>query len=156
MTASTKEILKYRAAVWIGYNEIKEREILSINTILKIQAVLEGNNAGIRKVPGTSLMNDATGEIIYTPPSNEAILNKLLANLEKFIKKNLEKELKNSIIKFLSNETLVWSLISIEDIPVISSVIFSTLTPSTKSMNLTIPAVSVIIGVVYGSHVAVV
>jgi Fic family protein len=86
----TKEVLNYRAAVWIGYNEIKEREILSINTILKIQAELEGNNAGIRKVPGTSLMNDATGEIIYTPPSNEAIINKLLANLEKFI--NIEDE----------------------------------------------------------------
>lgn len=92
----TKEVLNYRAAVWIGFNEIKEREILSINTILKIQAELEGNNAGIRKVPGTSLMNDATGEIIYTPHSNEAIINKLLANLEQFI--NIEDET-DSLIK---------------------------------------------------------
>ena len=58
--------------------------------------------------------------------------------------------------KFLSNDTLAWSLIVIEEIPVRSSVTFSILTPSTKSTNLTIPAVSVIIGVVYGSHVTVV
>lgn len=91
----TKEVLNYRSAVWIGYNEIKAREIISINTILKIQAELEGNNAGIRKVPGTNLMNDATGEVIYTPPSDESIINKLLANLEKFI--NIDDETDNLI-----------------------------------------------------------
>lgn len=81
----TKEVLNYRSAVWIGYNEIKNKELLTTNTILQIQAELEGNNAGIRKVPGTSLINDRTGEIIYTPPSDEAIINKLLGNLERFI-----------------------------------------------------------------------
>jgi len=46
---------------------------------------LEGNTAGTRKVPGTNLINDITGEIIYTPPDNEDTINKLLADLEKYI-----------------------------------------------------------------------
>lgn len=81
----TKEVLNYRSAVWIGFNEIKKNGILSTNTILKIQAELEGNNAGIRKIPGTNLMNDTTGEIIYTPTSDESVIYKLLENLEKFM-----------------------------------------------------------------------
>lgn len=81
----TKEVLNYRSAVWKGFNETKKNNILTLNTIIKIHAELEGNNAGIRKVPGTSLMNDITGEIIYTPPNDEVIIMDLLKNLEQYI-----------------------------------------------------------------------
>jgi len=81
----TKEVLNYRSAVWIGYNEIKKKGIIALSTILKIQEELEGNNAGIRKMPGTSLMNDSTGHVIYTPPDNEPKIYNLLTNLEEFI-----------------------------------------------------------------------
>ena len=81
----TKEVLNYRSAVWLGFNQIKEREILLISMILKIQAELKGNNAGIRKVPGINLMNETTGKVIYTHPSDETVINNLLTNLEKFI-----------------------------------------------------------------------
>lgn len=81
----TKEVLNYRSAVWKGFNETKKNNILTLNTIIKIHAELEGNNAGIRKVPGTSLMNDITGEIIYTPPNDEVIKMDLLKNLEQYI-----------------------------------------------------------------------
>lgn len=83
--SQTKEVLNYRSALWLGYHEIEEINILTVNTILKIQAELERNDAGIRKVPGTSLVNDRTGEVIYTPPSDERIILSLLSNLEKFI-----------------------------------------------------------------------
>jgi hypothetical protein len=54
--------------MWTGYQELKQKGFLSINSIINIQSELEMNNAGIRKLPGTSLVNDGTGEIIYTPP----------------------------------------------------------------------------------------
>jgi len=82
--SQTKEVLNYRSALWLGFHEIEKNKILTVNTILKIQAELEKNDAGIRKVPGTSLVNDRTGKIIYTPPSDEKII-KLLSNLEEFI-----------------------------------------------------------------------
>ena len=43
------------------------------------------NIAGIRKLPGTSLVNHRTGEIIYTPPDNEKTILDLLSNLEMYI-----------------------------------------------------------------------
>ena len=85
---ATKEVLNYRSAIWTGFNELLKRGGLSINTILNIQKVLEGNTAGIRKLPGTSLINDQTGEIIYTPPDNEKTILDLLSNLEKYINEN--------------------------------------------------------------------
>ena len=39
----------------------------------------------IRKTPGRQLINDSTGEIIYTPPEGENTLRNMLANWEQFI-----------------------------------------------------------------------
>ena len=85
--SNTKEVLNYRSAMWTGYNELKQKCFLSINSIINIQNKLEMNNAGIRKLPGTSLVNDRTGKIIYTPPDNEKTILDLLSNLEIYINK---------------------------------------------------------------------
>ncbi len=82
---NTKEVLNYRSALWLGYRQIKESNLLRINTILSIQEELEQNSAGFRKLPGTSLVNDRTGEVLYTPPDNERVILNLLSNLEKYI-----------------------------------------------------------------------
>jgi Fic family protein len=39
----------------------------------------------IRKTPGTTLVNDLTKEIIYTPPAGEGIIRDLLKNWEAFL-----------------------------------------------------------------------
>lgn len=39
----------------------------------------------IRNTPGTALMNDATGAVIYTPPEGEDLLREKLANWERYI-----------------------------------------------------------------------
>lgn len=46
--------------------------------------MIEPDKSGIRKIPGTVLMN-AAGEVIYTPPVGEELIKKLLANLETYI-----------------------------------------------------------------------
>ncbi len=99
---ATKEVLNYRSAIWTGFNELLKRGGLSVNTILNIQKVLEGNTAGIRKLPGTSLINDQTGEIIYTPPDNEKTILDLLSNLEKYINENddIDSLIKMAVIHF--------------------------------------------------------
>jgi Fic family protein len=87
---STKEVLRYREAMLYGFRMIQKKNILSINTIVEIQQILEENNAGIRKLPGTALRNSVTGRVIYTPPDQTDVINSLLSNLEKFI--NLDEE----------------------------------------------------------------
>ena len=69
----TKEVAHYADALHLGYQRIKEQRVLTLNTILKMLEILEGNSAGFRKTPGTVLKNGNTGEIIFEPPSPEKI-----------------------------------------------------------------------------------
>ena len=39
----------------------------------------------VRRTPGTQLVNDRTGAVVYTPPQGEALLRQLLANWENFL-----------------------------------------------------------------------
>ena len=52
---------------------------------MKIQAEIELNNAGFRKLPGTKLLNDKTGDVVYTPPQDHEVILSLMKNLEYFI-----------------------------------------------------------------------
>jgi Fic family protein len=82
---ATKEVLRYREALLMGVRLIKERGFLNTNGIIAIQKELEENNAGIRRLPGTALVNDLTNEVIYTPPDNFDTVNNLMRNLEEYI-----------------------------------------------------------------------
>lgn len=82
---AAKEVINYRTAVWHGYEQMKKTGILTTNMIVGIQSLIEENNAGIRKLPRTVLMNDATGDIVYTPPAGEHVLLEYMKNLEAYI-----------------------------------------------------------------------
>ena len=47
--------------------------------------MIEHNKAGVRRNPGTKLVNSKTGEVIYTPPQEEKEIRDLLKNLEDYI-----------------------------------------------------------------------
>jgi Fic family protein len=83
--SATKEVLRYREAMLFGVDTIQKSQLLTQKTIIDIQQVLEANNAGIRKLPGTALRNSVTGNVIYTPPDQHDVINNLLKNLEQFI-----------------------------------------------------------------------
>lgn len=83
--AATKEVLRYRQALYTGYRFIKEKGFLSTNGIVQIQEELEQNQAGLSRLPGTSLRNDRTNEVIYTPPDSQTVLNQLMHNLEEYL-----------------------------------------------------------------------
>jgi Fic family protein len=82
---AAKEVYNYVAALKNGFEEIKKTELLTNNCILEIQARLEENKAGFRKLPGTALKNDRTGETVYTPPQDVMQIQSLMSNLEKFL-----------------------------------------------------------------------
>lgn len=81
----TKEVKNYVSALKRGYELVKTKQVLTTNSILEIQAVLEQNNAGLRKLPGTNLKNQQTGEVVYEPPQNAREIKDLMDNLEVFI-----------------------------------------------------------------------
>lgn len=80
-----KEVVNYRSAIWEGYQLVLEKGMLTVNMIISIQGIVEGNQAGIRKLPGTVLINSKTNEVVYTPPSDEREIRDLLSNLEDYI-----------------------------------------------------------------------
>ena len=82
---ATKEVLRYREALWEGFNALKERPILSTNLFITIVQTIRKNQAGIRNTPGTTIANSTTGEILYTPPEGETLIRNKLKNLEEFI-----------------------------------------------------------------------
>ena len=82
---ATKEVLRYREATLYGFRFIQNKGFVNANAIVKIQKVLEQNNAGIRRLPGTALRNAATGKVIYTPPDDYDIILKLMKNLEEYL-----------------------------------------------------------------------
>jgi Fic family protein len=80
-----KEVQNYIAALKKGFELTTSNGLLTNKSILKIQEVLEDNKAGFRKLPGTALKNAATGETIYTPPQDYEEIQRLMANLERYI-----------------------------------------------------------------------
>ncbi len=80
-----KEIVNYKRAIEEGMQLIKEKGFISTNILVNIQEIIESNKGGIRKLPGTVIINDLTKEIIHTPPQNEQDIRNLLKNLEEFI-----------------------------------------------------------------------
>jgi Fic family protein len=82
---ATKEVLRYREALWEGYNTLQKRPVLSTNLFVSIVQTIRENQAGVRRVPGTTITNAATGKTLYTPPEGEAVIRDKLKNLEEFI-----------------------------------------------------------------------
>jgi len=97
-----KEVQNYIGALKKGFQLISNHNILNINSIIEIQSVLEKNNAGFRKVPGTVLKNTRTGMTIYSPPQDYQTILSLMGDLEKFInnepKSDIDPLVKMSII----------------------------------------------------------
>jgi Fic family protein len=81
---ATKEALRYRTALREGIDSLKTRP-LSTSTAVLVCTAIQGKTMDIRRVPGTTLTNPATREVIYTPPVGEALLREKLANWERFI-----------------------------------------------------------------------
>lgn len=83
--AATKEVLFYREDINEGFKLVRNKNILALNDIKRIQEVLEQNSAGFRTTPGTQLKRSSDGAVIYTPPQDGQRIVELMSNLEQFI-----------------------------------------------------------------------
>jgi Fic family protein len=81
---AAKEVGRYRQALWVGFDAVRTTGLLTNNHILEVQATLEQNNAGFRKLPGTALV-DGGGRTVYTPPQHPDQIVALMSDLERFI-----------------------------------------------------------------------
>ncbi len=84
-SVAAKEVNNYSKALHIGFDIVKNDKLITNRTLLKMHKKLEGNDAGFRRQSGTQLKNDATGEIVYTPPQDPKDVLDYMTNLEKYI-----------------------------------------------------------------------
>lgn len=84
-TLASKEVHNYAEALRWGFETVRKQGFLSNNHIINMQGAIEENRAGFRKVPGTELKNEQTGEVVYTPPQTHDEVVSLMTNLEEFI-----------------------------------------------------------------------
>lgn len=82
--APTKEALRYTAALMDGLQSLQKRP-LSTGIAEAVCTRIKGMEMRVRRVPGTALANQKTGDVIYTPPVGESLLRDLLANWERFL-----------------------------------------------------------------------
>lgn len=82
--AATKEALRYRTALHEGFRHLSQKPLTTV-TAVRICRTITGVELDIRATPGTALVNEATGAVIYTPPEGSTLLRDKLANWERYI-----------------------------------------------------------------------
>lgn len=90
---ATKEVLKYREALWGGYQKLQGTKELDINAIMEIFQKIMSTSQGIRPPHSQVIIKRGksefrSGEIIYTPPRGEGIIESKLTNLIDFLNNN--------------------------------------------------------------------
>ncbi|MCR4811875.1 MAG: Fic family protein [Bacteroidales bacterium] len=96
--AAAKEVLHYREAINEGFRLVRDKNILTLNHIKRIQEILEENKAGFRSTPGTKLKRESDDAIVYVPPQDPMDVERCMVNLEQFINDN-ELSLVDPLIK---------------------------------------------------------
>jgi Fic family protein len=84
-SVAAKEVQRYSLALKRGFELVQKNKLITTSVILELHEVLEQNNAGYRKIPGTDLKNDKTNEIVYTPPQSLDEIQKYMLNLVDYI-----------------------------------------------------------------------
>ena len=82
---ATKEVLRYREALWQGYHRVRKGTQLNADLFTDLARAITDDPRGLRDRPGTVIGNRHTREIIYTPPEGERIIRKMLNGLETFL-----------------------------------------------------------------------
>lgn len=86
-TLASKEVLNYRLAILSGLSRLREkdRNLITVNDLVRIHETIEPGTGGIRRLPGTVLKKSVSGDIVYTPPQSYQEVQDYLYNLERFM-----------------------------------------------------------------------
>ena len=85
ISPAAKEVLRYRESLWTGVKRIREHKRIDLNTIIQIYQNIKQTQTGIRSEhTNTRIIRGGKrisgGEVVYTPPRGDRILNELLNN----------------------------------------------------------------------------
>ncbi|EOR95294.1 MloA [Arcticibacter svalbardensis MN12-7] len=83
---ATKEVLRYREAMWAGYQLIKDGNKIDLESLIGIFRQIKNTSSGLRSPASLTVIQRGqsefrSGEVIYTPPRGAGVLEKLIDNL---------------------------------------------------------------------------
>lgn len=83
---ATKEVLRYREALWHGYDQLKEKDNIDLESIVSIFQQIKNSSSGLRAPQSLTVIQRGqsefrSGEVIYTPPRGEGIIEEMMNNL---------------------------------------------------------------------------
>ena len=85
-SAAAKEVALYRDALKLGFHRLHASEGLITNrTLIELYRLLKGRKDGFRKIPGTVLRNESTGNTVFVPPQDVRMIVDTMTALERFI-----------------------------------------------------------------------
>lgn len=89
-TGASREVLRYREALWSGYNYLKSKEKFDLEYFLEVFREIKQTKDGIRPdFLQTTIKQGGAGpnadQVIYTPPRGTNIIKSKLDNLIKFV-----------------------------------------------------------------------
>jgi Fic family protein len=87
--AATKEALRYRTALYEGSKMVK-RGMMTTDMAIHICSTIKGMELDIRAESGTTLKSRMSGEVIYTPPVGQKLLQQKLENWADFMHNDIE------------------------------------------------------------------
>lgn len=90
---NTKEVLRYREALWEGYREVMKKGKIDLKSIIKICQQVKNTKESIRPPQSQVVIKRGNsefrpGEVIYTPPRGKGIVEEKMANLIEYLNDN--------------------------------------------------------------------
>ena len=90
---AAKEVLRYREALWAGYHAMKETKTLNLQSVLSIFRQIKNTSSGIRPPQANVVIKRGQselrpGEVVYTPPRGDGIVERLMDNLLTYLNNN--------------------------------------------------------------------
>ncbi len=90
VSPSTKEVLRYREAIWEGFEYLNQKGQFDIEYFVNLYQEIKETRDGIRPAFAQTYIRQGgsgpnAGKRIYTPPKGEGVLEKLLRNLVEFL-----------------------------------------------------------------------
>lgn len=88
--AATKEVLRYREALWEGNRQLENQKVITLDLIINLFMEIKNIQAALRSPQAQIVIRQGqsefrTGEVVYTPPRGEGIVENLMSNLVEYL-----------------------------------------------------------------------
>ena len=85
-TGPAKEVSRYRDALRLGLRRMQDNSgLLTNTTLIEMFRLLKDRDDGFRRIAGTAVVNQRTGERVHIPPQDEPEILSHMGALERFI-----------------------------------------------------------------------